>query len=335
MKRFMGSVTDAYAIGCRGVRLAACIAWILLLPTATLCQDRTVSVLYAGSLAGVMENGVGPNFTAKTGLSYQGEAQGSLGGAHLIRDRLRSPDVFISADPSVNREVLMGRENGNLVEWFMTVAASQLVVAYDPHGKFASRFEDVRSGQMPWYELLETPGVRFGRGDPRIDPKGYRTIFMFRLAARHYQRPEIAALLGDPVNPAQVFPEIVLLARLEAGEFDAGIFYKHEAVAHKLPFISLPAEINLGDPRFAASYGRETFDTESGEHIVAAPILFTVAIPRSVRHPQSALAFVKFLLSSETLLTQYGFTAAPHQFGGDPNAIPQVLREFSSGAFQP
>ena len=92
-------------------------------------KHRTVSVLYAGSLAGVMENGLGPAFSKATGYEYQGEAQGSLGAARLIHDHLRSPDVFISADPSVNEAVLMGGQNQNMVTWFVTMASSQLVLA--------------------------------------------------------------------------------------------------------------------------------------------------------------------------------------------------------------
>jgi len=317
-----------------GVLLAACMG-ILLLPAAGVSEERAVSVLYAGSLAAVMENGVGPEFIRTTGLAYQGEAQGSLGGARMIRDRMRSPDVYISADPGVNQKVLMGPENGNLVKWFMTVAAAQLVLGYNPQSKFAARFEDVRAGKMTWYELLETPGVRFGRGDPSIDPKGYRTLFMFGLAGRYYRRPEIPRLLGDAMNPAQVFPEIVLLARLESGEFDAGIFYKHEAVAHKLPFITLPPEINLGDARYAASYAQETYDTKTGEHVVGAPILFTITIPETVRNCEGALAFVRFVLSSDKLLTQFGFTNVAHQTFGDINEVPEKLRGFSTGAFHP
>jgi len=317
-----------------GLLLAACLV-ILLLPTVGSSEELSVSVLYAGSLAGVMENGVGPEFIRATGIPYQGEAQGSLGGARMIRDHMRSPDVYISADPGVNRQVLMGPENGNLVKWFMTVAASQLVLGYNPQSKFAAKFEDVRAGKMAWYDLLETPGVRFGRGDPSIDPKGYRTLFMFGLAGKYYHRPEIPRLLGEALNPAQVFPEIVLLARLESGEFDAGIFYKHEAVAHKLPFVTLPPEINLGDPRFAASYAEETYDTKSGERVVGAPILFTITIAETVRHREAAVAFVKFVLSSDKLLTQFGFTNVARQTGGDPSEVPQELRGFSSGAFRP
>jgi molybdate/tungstate transport system substrate-binding protein len=318
--------------GLHGIAVLVLLALALATPRAD-GSEEGVSVLYAGSLAGVMENGVGPAFTRATGVAYQGEAQGSLGGARMIRDKLRFPDVYISADPSVNEKVLMGGANDNLVNWYMTVAASQLVLGYNPASKYASKFEEVRAGKITWYELLETPGVRFGRGDPSIDPKGYRTIFMFDLAGKFYHRPDIPQLLGEPRNPAQVFPEIVLLARLEAGEFDAAIFYKHEAVAHKLPYLTLPPEINLGDQTFAASYAQESYDTPAGEHVVGAPILFTITIPNTARHGQAALAFTRFVLSSDALLTQFGFSAVPHQVGGDAAQVPAELRGFITGAF--
>jgi len=282
-----------------------------------------------------MENGIGPAFTAATGYGYQGEAQGSLGGAQMIRDRVRTPDVFISADPSVNQSILMGPRNGGLVKWFMTLASSQLVVAYNPRSKFADKFAAAAVNKVPWYEVLETPGVHFGRGDPRIDPKGYRTLFMFSLAGKYYHRQEIPGLLGDPLNPAQVFPEIVLMARIESGQFDAGIFYKHEVVAHKLPYITLPPEINLSDPRFAALYAGESYTTPAGQRVSGAPILFTITIPETVRHREPALAFAKFLLSSNSLLNQFGLGSVDHQVGGDLSQVPVELRTFNARTVKP
>jgi molybdate/tungstate transport system substrate-binding protein len=296
-------------------------------------QDHAVSILYAGSLAGVMENGIGPAFTKATGYGYQGEAQGSLGAAQMIHDHIRTPDVFISADPMVNVKVLMGQQNGHLVKWFMTVAASQLVLAYNPRSKFAAKFQEAQAGKIAWYEVLQSPGLRFGRGDPRIDPKGYRTLFLFRLASRFYHKPEIAALLGDPVNPEQVFPEVVLLAHVESGQFDAGIFYKHEVIAHHLPFISLPDEVNQGNTRFAQLYAEESYTIPAGQRIAGSPILFTVTIPETARHRDTAMAFVRFLLSSDSLLKDFGFTTAEHRVGGDPSQMPAELRDLSAGAF--
>ncbi|HLX07849.1 MAG TPA: extracellular solute-binding protein [Thermoanaerobaculia bacterium] len=338
----------------RPPRLAAGLAlaaWLAVLPslqgapapaalsagsaTTVPVQDRTVSVLYAGSLAAVMENGLGPAFTRASGFAYQGEAQGSLGAAQLIHDGVRTPDVFISADPLVNDKVLMGPANRNLVRWYAILASSQLVIGYNPRSSFFPRFEAAKANRVPWYEVLEAPGVRFGRGDPTIDPKGYRTLFMFRLAGRHYHRPELPALPGDPLNPAQVFPEIVLLARLESGQFDAGIFYRHEAVAHKLPFISLPPEINLGDVRFSGLYAQESYTSPAGQRVTGAPILFTVTIPETVRHRQAALAFARFLLSSDELLEQFGFGRVQHQVGGDMTRVPPGLRDLCKGRFAP
>jgi len=297
-------------------------------------QSRAVSVLYAGSLAAVMENGLGPAFSKASGYDYKGEAQGSLGAARMIHDRLRNPDVFISADPAVNESVLMGKENGNLVNWFLTLASSQLVLGYNPQSKFASKFQDASNGSIPWYEVLQTPGVRFGRGDPRIDPKGYRTLFLFDLAAKHYSLPNLTELLGDPLNPDQVFPEIVLLARVESGQFDAGFFYKHEAVAHKLPFISLPPEINLGAIQFSDFYSQAAYTIPSGEHVRGAPIIFTITIPTTVQNRSAALEFVSFLLSSDNLLEDFGLGRLDHNAAGDISQVPTEFRHAIAGDYK-
>jgi molybdate/tungstate transport system substrate-binding protein len=183
--------------------------------------------------------------------------------------------------------------------------------------------------------VLKIPGVRFGRGDPNIDPKGYRTLFLFSLAGKYYRRNDIPELLGDAINPVQVFPEIVLMARVESGQLDAGIFYKHEILAHNLPYVNLPPEINLGDPRFTDRYAKETYTTTTGQHVQGAPILFTVTIPDSARHRGAALAFVQFLLTSGDLLQQFGFGNVQHQVGGDPAQVPAVLRSMTAGVFKP
>ena len=314
---------------------AAIATSVVLASCRTGSDDSTVSVLYAGSLATAMENGLGAAFSKATGRAYKGEAQGSLGGARMIRDHLRTPDIFISADPTVNETVLMGDKNENLVSWYVTMASSQLVLAYNPKSRFADKFQAAVNGTIPWYEVLQIPGVRFGRGDPTTDPKGYRTIFLFDLAGRHYGKPEIPRMLGDPLNPDQVFPEVVLLARVETGQFDAGVFYKHEIIAHHLPFVTLPPEINLSSPKFAGRYAEATYKLPSGAQVKGAPILFTITIPRTVAHPAAAEDFVRFMLSSTKLLQDFGFGTIEHQVGGDRTQIPEVLRSLCTGTYHP
>ena len=84
--------------------LLACIG-LVAVQQAVWAQPKpsgTVSVLYAGSLGAVMEKGLAPAAERTTGHGIQGEGHGSVAAARMIRDRLRTPDVFVSADPAVN-----------------------------------------------------------------------------------------------------------------------------------------------------------------------------------------------------------------------------------------
>jgi hypothetical protein len=137
----------------------------LLFPPAAASAD-TVNVLYAGSLVNLMEHGVGPAFDKATGDKFQGFGGGSNGLANQIKGRLRHGDVFISANPKVNQD-LTGAANGDWVNWYVTFARSPLVIGYSPTSRFAAALKT-----KPWYEVLQEPGIKIGRTDPKLDPKG-------------------------------------------------------------------------------------------------------------------------------------------------------------------
>lgn len=309
---------------------------LALCAPALAAQKGAVSVLYAGSLGAVMEQKLGPAFERATGYHYQGEGQGSVAAARAIRDRLRRPDLFISADPTVNL-LLMGPANGGFEDWYLTFASGELVLGYNPRSRFRDLFQQAQAGKLPWYEVLARPGVKLGRTDPNLDPKGYRTLFLFHLAERYYRKPGLAALLGPPDNPDQIFPEPELLIRMESGQLDAGIFYRHEVVAHGIPYIALPDEINQGDPRFARLYAAQTFTTDRGLRVSGAPVLFTVSILTHARNREGAIAFVRFLSSPEgkAMLERAGFRAAPLLLYGDESRIPAELRPLVAGRYTP
>ncbi len=295
-------------------------------------KNGAVSVLYAGSLGAVLEKAVGPAFEKSSGYGFRGEGNGSVAAAKMIKDGLRTPDVFISADAAVNSKVLMGAENRNLVHWYATFASSGLVLGYNPKSRFKDQFDQAREGKLTWHEVLARPGVRLGRTDPNLDPKGYRTLFLFELAERHYGKPGLGALLGEPANPAQIFPEPELLVRLESGQLDAAVFYRHEVVAHALPFIELPDEINQSSPRFASLYGERSYTNARGVTTSGAPIVFTITIPATVRNLPGAAAFVRFLLSGpgRGIIGQYGLRPIPLQLVGDASKVPAGLRSLLS-----
>lgn len=300
-------------------------------------QEAPVNVLYAGALITVMEKLIGPAFHAASGYGFQGEGNGSLAAAKLIRAGLRSPDVFISADAAVNESELLGAKNRNLAEYYVTFAAGALVIGYNGRSRFAGDFERARAGRIPWYEVLAEPALKFGRTDPNFDPKGYRTLFMFGLAENYYKKPGLSRLLGDPRNPQQIFPETELMVRLEAGQLDAGVFYRNEAIAHKLPYLELPDAINQSNVRLAQRYRARSFTTDSGLRVFGSPIVFTVAPLSRAKNPRGARAFIDFILSpkGQALLKQAGLSPAPELVGGDAARMPPELRSKIRGAYVP
>jgi len=118
----------------------------------------------------------------------------------------------------------------------------------------------VQAGKVSWYEALKTPGLKLGRTDPNLDPKGYRTIFLFHLAEGYYHRNDLTSLLGDP-RIRRRFSRSRIIDQDGVGQLDAGFFYRHEVVAHKMPFIELPNQINQSDPALASLYREQKFTT--------------------------------------------------------------------------
>ena len=79
--------------------------------------DTTVNVLYAGSLVNLMERSAGPAFEQKSGDRFQGYAGGSNKVANEIKGKLRRGDVFISANPKVDDQLmgLLGSQGRDLL----------------------------------------------------------------------------------------------------------------------------------------------------------------------------------------------------------------------------
>jgi molybdate/tungstate transport system substrate-binding protein len=184
--------------------------------------------------------------------------------------------------------------------------------------------------------VLAKPGLKFGRSDPELDPKGYRAIFLFELAEQYYHHRGIAKLLVSPQNPAQIFPEPELLARMEAGQLDAAVFYRHELTARNIPFVELPDEVNQGNPRFAELYQTRSYASSHGA-VTGSPIVFTVTILRNAHDTAGAAAFVRFLLSDAALkiFKEYGFRTLPATATGDLTSLPSELRSLARPATAP
>src|SRR6266446_7333465 len=94
--------------------LCSLIYLVLIVFSPAASAEGTVNVLYAGSLVNLMERGVGPAFSKATSDQFRGYAGGSNKVANEIKGELRRGDIFISANPKVD-EQLMGAANGDWV----------------------------------------------------------------------------------------------------------------------------------------------------------------------------------------------------------------------------
>lgn len=270
-------------------------AAILLAPAAA--SATGVDVLYAGSLVNLMEHGIGPAFDKATGDTFKGFGGGSNGLANQVKGKLRRADVFVSATPKVN-DTLMGAANGDWVAWYVTFAHSPLVIGYNPSSRFAA---DLRT--KPWYEVLREPGIRIGRTDAKLDPKGALTVQLMDKAEQAYHQPGLAqAVLGAPDNPEQVRPEENLVGRLQSGQIDVGFFYSTETSDLKIPAIPLPSE-------------------------VAPSAVYTVTILRDAAEPAAAAAFVSFLLSppGQAIMKEHGLDTVAPIVSGDATKLPAAV----------
>jgi len=298
--------------------------------TSTPTAKGKVSVLYAGSLVNLMEKKVGPGFEQATGYGYQGEGKGSTALANEIKGKLRTPDIFISADAAVDKS-LMGVSNGNYVSWYVPFARTSLVIGYNPNSKFAADFQAAANGSKPWYQVLEEPGVRLGRTDPALDPKGVRTIILMELAQPFYHQANlIQRILGGAENTSQIFPEEELVTRLTSGQLDAGFFYLNEAKEANLPYITLPDQINLGNPDYNSAYAQASYTVpKTGKTTKGAATVYTITIPSTSKNRAGAIAFVSYLLSSgQGILTGDGLTMVTPVVSGDASAVPSQLLQY-------
>jgi molybdate/tungstate transport system substrate-binding protein len=310
--------------------LPVLLALSIALPVhRSLASGAPVNVFYAGSLVNLNENLIGPAFTAASGDTYQGTSAGSGAIATQIKGRLAMPDVVEFADPAVNSG-LMGAANGGYVSWYFTFAGSQLVIGFDPKSKLAGEFRQVQKGKLPWYRALQQNGLRIGRTDPAIDPKGYRAIWMAQLAQKAYHLKNFEQrLFGRPENPNQVFPEQTLVARILTGQVNAGVFYLSEVKDLGIPYITLPPQVNLGSTqgKYIKLYATRSFTTPTGQRVVGAPIQYTITIPTTVRNAAGAEAFVKFVLSKRVraITKAHGLVPLKVQLHGDRSAVPGSL----------
>ncbi len=289
--------------------------------------DKDVSVMYAGSLVNIFENDIKSAFQNITGYNFIGEGKGSVQISNMILDGFRKPDVFVSAD-TIPIERLINHSLP-LANWLVKFGSAELVIAYNPQSPFSSYLLKAGKGEIPWYKVLEKEGLKFGRTDPELDPKGYYTVIAAKLANIYYNDSTIKdKILGEDRNKEQIFPEEVLKSILDSGQIDATAAYKHEAIAKGLPYITLPDQINLSELNYTNFYNKISYKLGTSETIYGNPIFFSFTIPNTVENIEGAMSFVEFLLSEngKKILEKVGLSPIEPILQGDTHQLkPEIL----------
>jgi molybdate/tungstate transport system substrate-binding protein len=271
--------------------------------TALARAGSPLDVAYAGSMTSVMEGPIRKAAAVELGLELQGRGQGASGLAQLIVAGSIHPDVFIPITQSPMDTVIKAGK----AKRFVPLARTEMVIAYNPRGKFAAAFQS-----KPWWQVLQEPGLRFGRTDPITDPQGRNMLFTLQLAAELYHQPDLKQRIAGPdINPAQIFSEPSVQARLQSGELDAASAYKIQPGAFQLPFVTLPEEVNLGSQKLSAAYRRVSL-TLQGKEYRPEPLVYSAAVLNDSTHAEDAARFVTWMegAKGQGILRRAGYDPA-------------------------
>jgi molybdate/tungstate transport system substrate-binding protein len=292
------------------VLLANMICAVLLVNPAHAESHKKLIIFHAGSLS-IPFKDMGNAFTRlHPGVEVLREAAGSRTCARKITELHRPCDVMASADYTVIENLLIPK----YASWSISFATNEMAIMYRPDSKYADKI----NGQN-WYRILLRKGVAYGHSDPNTDPCGYRSQFVWQLAEKYYKVPGLYEKLKADCPLRNVRPkETDLIALLEAGQLDYVFIYKSVCLQHKMPFVQLPDQINLGSSRYADFYkqaGIKITGKTPGSFIKKSgkPMVYGITIPKNAPHRKLAIQFLAFVLGPQgrEIMNQNGQAPLP------------------------
>ena len=239
------------------------------------------------------------------------EAAGSRACARKITDIGKPADVMASAAYKVIDNLLIP-EYAKFNVQFVT---NEMAIAYTDKSKYANEINEKN-----WTEIFLREGVKVGHSNPNLDPCGYRSILVTQLAEQYYKQAGFyEKLMGygksyknGEENRAKIIvrpKETDLLGLIEAGAYDYLYIYKSVAQQHGLRYITLPAEVSLGDKQFSDAYKKAsiqitgkkpgTLISKKGAAMVYGITVIENKEKGLPRNPEGAVKFVNFVLSAE------------------------------------
>ncbi|MCD6206568.1 MAG: tungstate ABC transporter substrate-binding protein WtpA [Methanosarcinales archaeon] len=285
---------------------------------ATETSSETLTVLHAGSLAIPFAELENIFEAAHPGIDVQCEAAGSAKTIRKVTELHKEADVVASADYSL----IPGMMYPEYADWYLQFARNRIVLAYVEGSSYADEINAEN-----WYEILRRDDVNFGFSNPNDDPCGYRSQMVIQLAEAHYGDDMIyedlieansdMAMACDAANGTHVLympesesigpseklmvrsMEMELIAGLDAGEIDYYFIYRSVAKQHGQLFVELPEEIDLCSVEYADTYRTVQVVQANDNIVIGKPVVYGITVPKNAPDRETALEFVKLVVSSE------------------------------------
>ncbi len=248
-----------------------------------------VIILHAGSLSVPLKRIEKLFEDTHEGVDVVRESHGSVKCARLISELGKPCDIVLSADVEVIKKILYPK----FASWWVSFATNSMVLAYTKKSRGSQTI-----GPKNWYRVLSRKGVTFGHSDPNLDPCGYRTVILLKLASAYYGDRSIL----DLERKAILRPKSVeLLGLLETGNLDYAFEYRSVAVQHHLLFLEFPREINLSDPSLNHVYSKAWVDIRGKRpgkriRIYGKAITYAGTVLSNAPDKGFAREFMRFLL---------------------------------------
>jgi len=221
------------------------------------------------------------------------EPSGSQNAARKISELKKPCDIMASADYQVIDRLLIP----DFADWNIRFVANQIVLSYTDQSRFSKEISADN-----WYEILQRKGVSWGHSDPNLDPCGYRSLMVMKLAETYYQQPGLYDRLIANRPPANIRPkEVDLISLLQTGNMDYAWEYLSVAVQHGLKYIALPEEVNLGNYAHDDFYSQAVVQVTGKEpgtftNLRGRSCTYGVTLIKTAPNREAAIAFLTYML---------------------------------------
>lgn len=254
-------------------RHVALLPLIAMAAMPVIVRAAPLAIFHADSLAGPMRAAKAAFEARHPGTTISLVSGGSPDlAARILKGE--TCDVFASSSPTVIGEDLIGKKvagtENDAATWYVVFSADEMVI-------ITAKGNPLGITQV---SDLARPEVSFVRVTGEKDLATNRSIeFVMRAAAKEGV-PDLAQAIIDraPADPATAVAVPDVVAAVREGRANAGVVYYSAALAarNEVEAIRFPASVNMSEA-----------------------IRNAATVPGTAKHPQEAVAFVAFLLSTE------------------------------------